>query len=72
MTKNDVQKLVHLWPAELSNFDKPIELSPENSEYEWLPYDQALARIKSQYRIALTQGDNIIRAHEQLAKKKTH
>ncbi|CAL8080009.1 unnamed protein product [Orchesella dallaii] len=63
-TNDDELKKVNLWPAELQNFEKPIQLSPENGDYEWLEFDTALTTIKRQYADGLRQGDALVRAIE--------
>jgi hypothetical protein len=59
-----VTKKVRLYPAELLNFNKPIELGEENSEYRWLLFDDALALIKEQYKTAFENSHAYIESKE--------
>ncbi|ODM94175.1 Bis(5'-nucleosyl)-tetraphosphatase [asymmetrical] [Orchesella cincta] len=63
-TNDDELKKVNLWPAELHNLEKPIQLSPENGDYKWLEFDTAITTIKRQYADGLRQGDALVRAIE--------
>jgi 8-oxo-dGTP pyrophosphatase MutT (NUDIX family) len=63
-TNDGVTKKVRLYPAELLNFNKPIELGEENSEYRWLLFDDALALIKEQYKTAFENSHAYIESKE--------
>jgi len=65
-TRQQAMKSVHLWAARYLNLEKPITLSPEHDEFQWLDYEATTAVVKRQYKEALMAADLVIRTYESL------
>ncbi len=51
---------MRLYPAELTNFNKPIVIGDELSDFKWLEFEDAAKIIKKQYKAAFESMNEYI------------